>query len=67
MYTLALNFVLPALPFLVVMMTTPLDAFEPYMAAEAASFRISMVSISSGFKKASGLFCVKFPSERVLI
>ena len=39
---------LPALPFLVVTSTTPLDALAPYIAAEDASFNISIDSISSG-------------------
>jgi len=35
---------------LVVIRTTPLDARDPKMAAAEASFRISMLSISSGFR-----------------
>ncbi|MOA58584.1 hypothetical protein D3C78_1830040 [compost metagenome] len=42
----------PFLPDLVVINTTPFAALEPYNAAEVASFRTFMDSISSGFKLA---------------
>src|SRR5690606_23033194 len=48
---LKVNTVLPDLPFLVVMRTTPFDARVPKIAAADASFRTSIRSISSGFKK----------------
>ena len=42
----------PALPRLVVMMTTPLAALEPYSAAAEAPFRISTLSMSFGLRSA---------------
>ena len=41
------------LPFFVVIIMTPLDAREPYMAVEDASLRIVMLSMSLGFIKLS--------------
>jgi hypothetical protein len=42
-------FILPSAPFFVVMMITPFDAREPYMAVEEASFNTVMLSMSLGF------------------
>ena len=49
---LACTDVRPWEPFLVVMRITPLEARLPYRAAEAASFRTVIDSISVGFKSA---------------
>ena len=42
-------------PDFVVTITTPLAALTPYIAAEAASFKIEMVSISLGSRLSNGL------------
>ena len=41
-------FSLPSAPFFVVIMITPLDAREPYIAVEEASFNTVMLSMSLG-------------------
>src|SRR5574337_47394 len=54
--------VFPCLPLLVVMITTPDAAREPYIAAAEAPFKISILSMSSGFISAilpDGLSCVE--------
>ena len=38
----------PPLPRLVLTITTPFDAFDPYIAAALAPFKTSMLSISLG-------------------
>ena len=43
----------PPVPRLLRMITTPLVAREPYIAVAAADLRISIDSISAGFKSAS--------------
>ena len=48
-----LNAGAPPLPCLLLMMTTPLVAREPYIAVAAADLSTSMDSISAGFKSAS--------------
>src|SRR4029079_6912709 len=45
----------PLRPRLVVMMTTPFDALEPYSAAADAPFSTSMVSTSLGLRSAMRL------------
>src|SRR5690606_40997667 len=45
---------LPSAPRLDGIITTPLAAREPYMAVDAASFNISIDSISPGFMAANG-------------
>jgi hypothetical protein len=50
-----LIFVLPALPFLVLIIITPFAAREPYIDAAEASFNTEMVSISLGLRLARRL------------
>jgi hypothetical protein len=47
--------VAPAFPFLVVMITTPFVAREPYMALAAADLSTSMLSMSFGLMSAMRL------------
>ena len=49
-----------AIPFLVVMIMTPLDALDPYMAAAEASFKISMDAMSLKLISAKG-FSLELP------
>jgi hypothetical protein len=50
---------LPFFPFLLVIITTPFAAREPYKAAADAPFNIEIVSISSGL-----ISCALFPKSK---
>ena len=53
---------LPSSPLLVVTRMTPLAARAPYIACEAASFNISMLDTSSGFKALNSVELAETPS-----